>query len=214
MVPAMVFGHISWLLDGIIHVWPALLLVSFAFALQSWLKNLKMDTWLLEHYQRISGIIVFAGYFFWLKVRYPNEIASLFYAQFPLNFRDILTLIAGSLALGLAIFKLGGKASASRPQVKYSKLTIARLVSFVMVWIIYLLLYEFYFRGILLFKAFMDAPVAGVVAIYFICRCAYCQKLPAGFAICSIRFAIGGNDLLYGTCLVCPAHSLGPCTRV
>ena len=163
MVLTRVIGQISWLFDGIIQLWPALLLVASAFALQGWFKNRKMDVWLLEHYQRISGILIFAGYFFWLKVRQSHEISSLINQQFPWLLKDVISILIGGFILGLAIFKMGNKASESRPQVKYSKLTNVRLISFVLCWVLYLAFYEFYFRGVLLFMAFKEAPVIGVV---------------------------------------------------
>lgn len=64
MVKTNFIEEFSWFFDGVIDVWPAVVLVCSAFALRYWLKKHKMDAWLLEHYQRIAGVVVFVVFFF------------------------------------------------------------------------------------------------------------------------------------------------------
>lgn len=168
MVKTNFIGKFSWFFDGVIDMWPAVVMVCGAFALRNWLKKHKMDSWLLEHYQRIAGVLVFVVFFLWLKFQRANEITALIKSQFPLSLRDVGSILVGSVVLGFVIYKLAAKASGNRPQVEYSKLTSSRLFSFGVVWVIYLLFYEFYFRGVLLFMTFKDAPLVGVIAFNII----------------------------------------------
>lgn len=164
MVMTNFIGEFSWFFDGVIYVWPAVVMVCCAFVLRLWFKKQKMDSWLLEHYQRIASILVFVVFFLWLNVYRANEITALIKSQLPLSLRDVVSILVGSVVLGFAIYKLAAKASGNRPQVKYSKLTSSRLFSFGLIWVIYLLLYEFYFRGVLLFMTFKDGPLVGIIA--------------------------------------------------
>lgn len=157
------FASLNWLVTDIIYIWPAVLLVILGFTLQYYLKRQPMDVWLKEHYQRIAGILVFILFFTWLGTRHSDETVSLITEQFPMNLRDGIAVLTGSAVLVFAIYRLAGKTSANRPQVKYSEPTNVRLISFSIVWIVYLVLYEFYFRGVLLSLTFKEAPLAGVV---------------------------------------------------
>jgi hypothetical protein len=148
-----------------IYAWPAVLLVISGLTMRKFMSGKPMDLWLQEHYQRLAGILVFILFFFWLGFRRADDTVSLISEQFPLNLRDVASVLIGSTVLGFAIFRMSGKASANRPTVKQSALTSTRLLSFAMVWIIYLVLYEFYFRGVLLSVAFTDAPIAAIVGI-------------------------------------------------
>jgi len=126
-----------------------------------------VDLWWVEHCQRVAGTISLFLFFLWLRFNDSDGLINLLYDQFSFNQRDVISILPGVLLLGILIYRYAGTSS-NKPLVKYSKLTSFRLMSFTVLWVIYLALYEFYFRGVLLFITFPMDSLAGIVVFNII----------------------------------------------
>jgi membrane protease YdiL (CAAX protease family) len=143
---------------------PAVVIMLAALLLKPILQRRQVPEWHSEQYVRILGILVFLLSIVVLSSVQWDQLLALLTDQWPLNTRDVGALVVSIPILVYAQFRHhtksfgSGTYAAIRPAE--GKLPI---ILFIGVWFVYLLLYELYFRGYLLFIAFPEMPLWMIV---------------------------------------------------
>jgi membrane protease YdiL (CAAX protease family) len=143
---------------------PALFILLTSWIVQRVLRQYNVAPWWKANYTRMAGIFVFIMFAFSVSADHRAQLYQYFQDQLPVSTRDVVFIVSGLAVLGLMQSgKLGKVNVRGLEQYRFSGITPLKLFGFTMVWIIYLIFYELYFRGFLLFVAFPDSSITWII---------------------------------------------------
>lgn len=185
----------------LIPVLPGLANLAVAWGAEKGVFGRNLPSWQLAHRGRLAGVGVFAlsG---WLFHRYGLfGIPAFVKQQFPVSFQELLvTLLMVSLLTALQVVKGKKTPPAGLENYVGANLSARGIWNYGVAWVAYLLCYEAYFRGYLLFSAFQGAPQWGLVvfnlvlyALVHVYKSAQqvVAAIPFGLLLCLVTFWSG-----------------------
>lgn len=147
-----------WLLPSL----PVVLVSLSALLFEKAWHSRAQKVWMTAHYGRVAGILIFGLAFMVAPVKIRQQVMNLWRMQLPIHMGDVLAVL---LCIGLLIFLQRTSRGRVQGLESYSEANIGllSLAVYSATWIVYLLLYEVYFRGYLLTIAFQGIHVVPIM---------------------------------------------------
>lgn len=186
-----------WLLPAV----PALLNLAVAWMVEwGWLRR-GAKPWKAAHAARIGGIGIFLLAAFWVQASQTFSVRSLLISQFPIRTTDLFLGIGTILLLyPLQRRVLTRRVPQGMESYPQADMSVPGLAIYSSIWILYLFLYESYFRGYLLQAALPSQPLHLVIlyntALYALVHInknvqQILAAIPFGLLLCAVTLWTG-----------------------